>query len=353
MSRFVNLELDGQAGEQPRGQPQAIAKDEAHYLHQAQEALEGGDFQNALRFYAKVLEFNPQNAAAWTAQVRMLIELDQNDDAKVWADNALERFPREADLLAAKAVVLARTGDTQTALAFSDAAVGENGQSPYVWLGRGDVLLARREGLADYCFDKALMLAPGDWLLAWLAARVRLYHRQSAQALRLLRHAVEWNPAHFLPWLELGRCQETLGLTDAAEKSLAGAPTELAKPRGRPGVGAPVRARDRRPVARFVAALEEMSVSHIDRLMSAVTESEASDLHLIAGVPPAFRVNGEIILADSDVLTVDEIAAIADGMLNEQQRKKLDQEWELCISLHHHDTGRVRVTFTGATATRR
>jgi tetratricopeptide (TPR) repeat protein len=219
MSRFVNLELGGEAGEQPRGEPQPIVKDEAHYLRQAQDALQCADFKNALRHYAKVLEFNPQNAAAWTAQVRMLIELEQDADAKVWADNALERFPRDADLLAAKAVVLARAGDTQTALAFSDAAVGENSESPHVWLARGEVLLARREALADYCFDKALMLAPGDWLLAWQAARVRLHHGQASQALRLLRQAVEWNPGHFLPWLELGRCQEILGLAEAAEKS--------------------------------------------------------------------------------------------------------------------------------------
>jgi twitching motility protein PilT len=88
-----------------------------------------------------------------------------------------------------------------------------------------------------------------------------------------------------------------------------------------------------------------MSAPNLDHLMSAVTETEASDLHLIAGVPPAFRVNGEIILADADVLTVEEIAAIAEGLLNEQQRKKLDQEWELCVSIHHKAAGRVRVTF--------
>ncbi len=45
-----------------------------------------------------------------------------------------------------------------------------------------------------------------------------------------------------------------------------------------------------------------MSSPHLDRLLSAVGELEASDLHLVAGVPPAFRVNGEIILANEDAL---------------------------------------------------
>jgi twitching motility protein PilT len=88
-----------------------------------------------------------------------------------------------------------------------------------------------------------------------------------------------------------------------------------------------------------------MSAPHIDRLLSAVNDCDASDLHLIAGVPPAFRVNGEIILANEDALTAEDLTAVAEGLLNDQQRKKLEQEWELCISMHHPAAGRVRVTF--------
>src|SRR5580698_8017449 len=88
-----------------------------------------------------------------------------------------------------------------------------------------------------------------------------------------------------------------------------------------------------------------MTTSHIDRLLSAVNEYEASDLHLVVGVPPAYRVNGEIILANADALSEEELTAVAEGLLNEQQRKKLEQEWELCISMHHKAAGRVRVTF--------
>jgi len=67
----------------------------------------------------------------------MLIELGQHEEARLWSDKALERFPRDAELLAAKAVALARCGDTQGALAFSDSAIEERGDAPYVWLSRG------------------------------------------------------------------------------------------------------------------------------------------------------------------------------------------------------------------------
>ncbi len=88
-----------------------------------------------------------------------------------------------------------------------------------------------------------------------------------------------------------------------------------------------------------------MTADNLDRLLSAAKEFDASDLHLVAGVPPAFRVNGEIIIADEDALTQEQVAQIANSLLNDQQRRKFDQEWELCISLLHGTAGRVRATF--------
>ncbi len=88
-----------------------------------------------------------------------------------------------------------------------------------------------------------------------------------------------------------------------------------------------------------------MNSEKLNRLLAAANDFDASDLHLIAGIPPAYRVNGEIVLADADALTEAEVSAMADGLLNEQQRKKFDQEWELCISLLHSVAGRVRATF--------
>jgi len=219
MSRFVNLEFGNESEDQPQRSEQKLVKDEAYYSTEARTAFEGGNFEQALRFYGKILEFNPQNPAAWTGQVRMLIELGEFHEAKLWAEKALERFPNEPELLAAKAVALGRTGDLQGALAFSDAAIEGHGDTPYVWLARGDVMLAREEHRADYCFEKALLLAPRDWFIAWLAARIRFYYRQFVLALKLLQQAIEINAGHFLLWLELGECQQALGLIGPARNS--------------------------------------------------------------------------------------------------------------------------------------
>jgi tetratricopeptide (TPR) repeat protein len=217
MSRFSNLEFGGEF-EDP-AQASAGLKGEAYYEAQARTAFESCQFESGLRLYSKVLEFNPLNVSAWAGQVRMLIELGELKEAKLWADKALERFPHEPELLAAKAVALARSGDLEGALAFSDASIQERGDAPYVWLARGDVLLAREEARADYCFDKALLLAPRDWFNTWLASRIRYYYHQFALALKLVQQAVELNATHFLLWLELGRCQQALGLLGLARTS--------------------------------------------------------------------------------------------------------------------------------------
>jgi tetratricopeptide (TPR) repeat protein len=218
MSRFGNLELGGES--EDYSQPvKPVVKDETYFSTEAQTAFANGNFELALRMFGKVLEFNPQAAYSWAGQVRMLIELGEFGEAKLWADKALEQFPNDPEVLAAKAVALGRTGDLHAALVFSDAAIRERGDTPYVWLARGDVLLARKEARAEYCFEKALSLAHQHWLVAWLAARIRFYYRQFALALKLLQQALESNAGHFLLWLELGHCQQALGLMTSARNS--------------------------------------------------------------------------------------------------------------------------------------
>jgi tetratricopeptide (TPR) repeat protein len=219
MSRFGNLEFEGEAEAHESAAHNSGVNDEVRFLSRAQEAFENGLFESALRNYSKVLEYNPRNAAAWTGQVRMLIELGEFREARLWADKALEQFPQEPELLAAKAVALGRAGELQEAIAFSDASIEERGNTPYIWLARADVLLARREQRADYCFEKALGMAPNDWFVAWLAARIRYYYEQLAVALKLLQQALQWNASHFLLWLELGNCQLAMGWAGPATVS--------------------------------------------------------------------------------------------------------------------------------------
>lgn len=85
-------------------------------------------------------------------------------------------------------------------------------------------------------------------------------------------------------------------------------------------------------------------MSNLERLLSQAVERSASDLHLVAGAPPAFRINGEIILADEAPLSPAALAELAETLLSQEQRESFEREWELCTSLRHAAAGRMRVT---------
>src|SRR5213593_6803 len=96
-----------------------------------------------------------------------------------------------------------------------------------------------------------------------------------------------------------------------------GRATQSAFLRDRTGFGKPIGNRNLGSGPRLVAeAFSAMNSEKLDRFLSSAKDFDASDLHLVSGVPPAFRVNGEIIIADEDALTEEDITRIADSLLN-------------------------------------
>ncbi|MEJ7639083.1 MAG: ATPase, T2SS/T4P/T4SS family [Singulisphaera sp.] len=65
-----------------------------------------------------------------------------------------------------------------------------------------------------------------------------------------------------------------------------------------------------------------------------------SDVHLIRGISPAFRVNGDIRLIEGDALEEEFLREMIDGLLNERHREIFARDWQLCFSRHWPDVGR-------------
>jgi tetratricopeptide (TPR) repeat protein len=220
MSRFQRLEFNDSAEGARNNAGASSVRGASGFLSEADGFFRAADFRSALRSFSRVLEFEPGNVSAWVGQVRSLIELGEFQEAKLWAEKALDQFPNEPELLGAKSVALARLGDLDGAIAFSDAAFQEPGESPYLWLSRGDVLLARKENRASYCFEKAVALASGEWLWRWLASRIHFYYNKFAVALKLVQDALALAPANAVIWAQSARCQTALGLLDGARHSV-------------------------------------------------------------------------------------------------------------------------------------
>lgn len=88
----------------------------------------------------------------------------------------------------------------------------------------------------------------------------------------------------------------------------------------------------------------ERSTKPLDPYLSLARDMGASDLHLIQGVSPTLRVNGEILLADRAPLEGGDLAAIFDHLLVPEQVDLFRKKWELCISVQHAEVGRLRIT---------
>jgi len=70
----------------------------------------------------------------------------------------------------------------------------------------------------------------------------------------------------------------------------------------------------------------------------------ASDIHIVAGLPPVFRIDGAIILTERAPLSDVEIRELIYSILNEEQKQSLEREKELGFSHLDPDFGRSRVT---------
>lgn len=218
MGRFSHLEFQSEENLDGEGRHEVV-KDEKHYLALADERFQDGRFEDALRFYSRALEFETRLPLAWLGQVLALLELDEPNEAKVWSEKGLEVSKDHPELLAAKAIALVRLGDRTKGLALTDSALREKGASPLRWRARGEALLFQDDQNAEFCFEKAMAEARGDWFEALSIGRVYLYYRRHVLALRYLERALDRNSSSAFLWENLGSCQEAMGRREKALSS--------------------------------------------------------------------------------------------------------------------------------------
>lgn len=81
----------------------------------------------------------------------------------------------------------------------------------------------------------------------------------------------------------------------------------------------------------------------IEDLMEQLIELGGSDMHLQAGAPVYFRISGKLQPISEDPLTPQECQKLIFSMLNNTQRKDLEQNWELDCSYGVKGLARFRV----------
>ena len=84
--------------------------------------------------------------------------------------------------------------------------------------------------------------------------------------------------------------------------------------------------------------------NEMQKILALARRSNASDIHIVAGLPPLFRINGEVILSDSPPLSRDDTKRMCYGLLNAEQIKVFERDWQICCSVFEDNFGRFRVS---------
>lgn len=81
----------------------------------------------------------------------------------------------------------------------------------------------------------------------------------------------------------------------------------------------------------------------LEELLGQVFERGASDLHLSPGLPPVLRIDGNLVRTEYPPLTKEETQRLIFSMLTNEQRRVLEQNWDLDCSYGVAGLGRFRV----------
>jgi twitching motility protein PilT len=80
----------------------------------------------------------------------------------------------------------------------------------------------------------------------------------------------------------------------------------------------------------------------MQELLKRAIDLQASDLHLTAGAPPLYRIDGSLVRTNTDNLTPDQVLKLGYSVMTDQQRKHFEQNSEVDFSFGVQNLGRYR-----------
>jgi twitching motility protein PilT len=84
-------------------------------------------------------------------------------------------------------------------------------------------------------------------------------------------------------------------------------------------------------------------VKPVDDLLKEMVAAGASDLHIKAGSPPVMRVDGELTMADTEVLSPEHTKDYAASLMSDKQIRRFSENNEIDFAYSAPAIGRFRV----------
>lgn len=82
----------------------------------------------------------------------------------------------------------------------------------------------------------------------------------------------------------------------------------------------------------------------MERILRGARKLGASDVHLVRGLAPLLRRNGDLQALQGEPLDEATLRALIDDLLPPRQRELFEENWQLCFSKHWEELGRFRTS---------
>jgi twitching motility protein PilT len=91
-------------------------------------------------------------------------------------------------------------------------------------------------------------------------------------------------------------------------------------------------------------ASEPVRGARLTAIMRRAVSRRASDIHIVVGLPPVYRIDGELITAPDAPLSREDVRDLMYSILTSGQREEFEKNWQLCVSLFIPELGHFRIT---------
>ena len=91
--------------------------------------------------------------------------------------------------------------------------------------------------------------------------------------------------------------------------------------------------------------VRDLSEVHIDELLELIVEAGGSDLHFAVGIPPTYRVHGDLLVSNYTKFTPQVLQRMCYDILTDEQIQKFENTFELDFSYQLGKSSRFRVNY--------
>jgi len=89
----------------------------------------------------------------------------------------------------------------------------------------------------------------------------------------------------------------------------------------------------------------DISEVHIDELLELLVEAKGSDLHLAVGIPPTYRVDGDLVIGNYSKFTPQVVQRMCYDIITDEQIQKFENTLELDCAYQLGKSSRFRVNY--------